>query len=151
MSCIVVLYYALASMYSICRSTSWLRCFGPVIISLYARSRCESLCDLKGKTRMALKEQRYAITRYWFPLQERIGNIPGSSVYSLLMCFMWMWSSLYGSLGGPTVGVMVWLLSNLGFVDRNLCLDWTRWPMMVLSEDVHYLAALAYVSSVQED
>ena len=67
------------------------------------------------------------------------------------MCSMWMCSSQNGAIGGPTIGIMVWKLSHLCFVDHTPYLDWTIFPMMVLSEDGQYLAALAYVSPVQED
>ena len=73
-------YSALASFSNILRSTSWLRGFIRVVISLYANIWCEYLRDLKGATRMALESQWYAIMRYWLPLRERIGDIPVSFV-----------------------------------------------------------------------
>ena len=152
MSCIVALYYSLASLSKRFRSARWLCCLRRVMISLYARSWCESLRDLKGTTRMALKSQYYKIMRYWLPLREQMANLPGSSVYSLLMCYMFMWSYWEGLLGGTTVGVMVvWLLYNLGFVDLTPCLYWTIFPMMVSSKDGQYRAALVYVSPGQEE
>ena len=131
MAYIVVFYSEMASLSNICRSTSWLRCFSWVIISLHARSQCESLWDLKGTTRMALEPQWYAKILCWLPMQEIIGNLPVLYVYSLMMCSMWMWSPRDGLLGGPTVGVMVWIWSNLGFVDRTSCIDWKIPPMMI--------------------
>ena len=64
MSCIVALYYALASLSNFFRSTRWFCCLMRVMVSLYVRSRSESLCDLKGATRVALESQWYKIMSY---------------------------------------------------------------------------------------
>ena len=47
----------------------------------------------------------------WLPLRDQIGNLTVLSMCSFLMLSMWVCSYQYGLLGG----VMIWLLSNLGF------------------------------------
>ena len=84
--------------------------------------------------------------RYWLPLRERIKKRPVSLVYSVLMGFNQMWSSLFRVDGGGYlmvaavgVGRLVWLR----LVERTPCWDCVRWPLMVSSLDEKYLEALA--------
>ena len=89
---------------------------------------------------------------YWFPLCALIGNLPVSSVYSLMICIVCMCSSLelvdgrgtsYGDVSG------IGLRGIFRLVERTPCLDWNMCPFIVSSSDGQYAVVLARVSPGQ--
>ena len=89
---------------------------------------------------------------YWYPLLALIGNLPVSSVYSLLIFTVCMCSSIElvlgkGASSRDVSGIC--LRGIFGLVERTPCLDWNMCPFMVSSADGHYDVALSRVSPVQ--
>ena len=73
-----------------------------------------------------------------------MGKLPVSSVYNLLIGMTWINSSFGRTWVIFSSGELVgWVL---GLVDLTPWCFWTRFPMMVSSEDGKYLVALASVS-----
>ena len=144
-----LLYYALASLLSICGSTvsSWLRSL--CISLLYAKRRCVYFIDLKGTASIRLASQWYVIMMYWFELRAWMGNLPVSSVYNLLMGVTCMNSSFERIQGIGLSGELV--VGSLGLVDLTPWYFWTRCTMIVAAADGQYLVALVSVSPNHEE
>ena len=111
-----------------------------------------SLRVLKGTTMMELESQWYATMMYLLLFLEITGNLPVSSVYSLLMWVVLMWILLSPYSGNPSgcIGSIGFLCFLIGLVDRTCCLVWTIYPFMVSLLVRQYFEAFLYVSPVHE-
>ena len=138
------LYYALASLSSICISTVSLWSRSLCISLSYAKRRWFSFLDVKGSASIRLASQWYAIMIYWFPLRAWMGNRPVSSVYNLLMGVTCMNSSFERIQGIGSSGELV--VGGFGLVYLTPWRSWTICPMIVETVDGQYLVALASVS-----
>ena len=100
---------------------------------LHAIIRCVSFLVLKGTASIRLTSQWYVIIMYRFPLQERMGKRPVSSLYNLLIGLTWRKSSFDCKWG---IGSSVALgCGGLGLVDFATRCFWTRCTILVASED----------------
>ena len=82
---------------------------------LHAIIRCVSFLVLKGTAIIRLTSQWYVIIMYRFPLQERMGKRPVSSVYNLLIGLTWRRVRLIGT--GALAPPLHLVVGGLGLVD----------------------------------